>query len=191
MKELFVDDARIIELFFSRDEAAVAEADRLYGRRLKTLALRLLGDPREAEECVNDAYLRAWELIPPADPRGYLFAFLGRIVRGLAVDRLRAASSKKRSAEVVELTKELSECLPSSADVEEAAEARELSSVIGDFIRELPEEKRFIFLRRYWYFDSIADIAASLGSGAGRIRTELYRLRRKLKAYLERKGYTV
>lgn len=186
-----MDDTRIVELFLARDEAAIAETAAKYGARLNALALRVVTDPREAEECVNDAYLRAWELIPPAEPVDHLFAFLGRIVRGLAIDRVRAASSRKRSAVLVELTKELSECLPSGKAVEQEAEANELAALINGYVKGLPQEKQYVFLRRYWYFDSIADIASSTGSREGRIKTELFRLRKGLKAYLERNGYTV
>ena len=186
-----MDDTRIVELFLARDESAIAETAAKYGPRLTALALRVISDPREAEECVNDAYLRAWELIPPAEPRDHLFAFLGKIVRGLAIDRVRAASSQKRSAVLVELTKELSECLPSGAGVEQEAEANELAALISAFINALSEEKRLIFLRRYWYFDSVAEVAAVMGISQSKVKTELFRMRKKLKAYLERNGYTV
>lgn len=186
-----MDDARIVELFLKRDEAAIAGLEAKYGGRLFAVALRITGDANAAEECVNSAYMRAWELIPPADPSDHLFAFMGRIVRGIAIDRYRADRALFRSAVTVELTKELDECTAGSSDVEDAASANELASVINDFVRSLPRDRRLIFIRRYWYFDSVADIADALGFSQSKVKTELYRARNKLKGFLERKGYCI
>ncbi len=186
-----MSDRVLIDLFNARDEAAIEETSRIYGARLRAIALAVTGDESAADECVNDALLRAWEHIPPADPEGRLFAYLARIVRGIAIDRLRRGRSLKRGAVVVELTDELRECLPSGESVEDAALANELSDIINGFVRELPREKQLIFIRRYWYFDSIAAVAGSLGLTESKVKTELYRMRIKLKSRLEGKGYTV
>lgn len=186
-----MDDAGIVELFIERDETAITELSLKYGARLKTIALRVLFDPLTAEECLNDAYLRIWELIPPAEPRDHLFPFAGRIVRGLAIDRVRAKSSLKRSAAVIELTAELSECLPSGDNAEETAEGNELKRAVNLFISGLPGERRTVFLKRYWYFEPVADIARSMGISESKVKTELHRMRQKLKLYLERKGWEI
>ena len=184
-------DGEIVRLFCDRDEEAVKAASDKYGSRLRAVALAVTGDPGAADECVNDALLRAWEHIPPAKPSNHLFAFLAKTVRGIAIDRLRRESAQKRSAVFVELTNELAECLPSRARVEDEALAKELSGVINGFVRELPRDKQLIFIRRYWYFEAIADISESLGFTESKVKTELARMRKKLKSLLERKGYTL
>lgn len=186
-----MDDAKTVELFRKRDGSAIAEVEARYGGRLYAIALRMTGDPHIAEECLNSAYMRAWELIPPADPSEHLFAFMARIVRGIAIDRYRAENALSRKAVTVELTKELDECTAGSRNVEDEAEANELCAVINDFVRSLSGDRRLIFIRRYWYFDTVAEIAKALGFSESKVKTELYRARKKLKSYLERKGYGI
>lgn len=186
-----MDDARIVDLFLVKDEAAIAFAAEKYGSKLSRLAERILEDAHAAEECVSDAYLRAWNSIPPSEPRGYLFPYLARITRQSALDRVKKAGAAKRSALLVELSAEMEECLPSGEDPADEAEARELMRLINAFLSELPDEKRAVFLRRYWYFDSVADIAKSLGFRESKVKTMLFRMREKLRAYLEKEGYNV
>ena len=186
-----MDDAKVVELFLERDEAALRAVSESYGPKLLRLAGRILGDAQAAEECVNDAYLRAWNSIPPNEPRQYLFAYLARLVRQLAISRLRSDSALKRSAAVTELTSEMEECLPLGNDTANEAEARELMRLINAFLKALPDEKRAVFLRRYWYFDSVSDIAGRFGCRESRVKTMLFRTREKLKAYLEKEGYHV
>ena len=186
-----MDDSAIVELFFARDEAAIKSVSERYGEKLIRLADGILGDRREAEECVNDAYLRAWNSIPPNEPRQYLFAYLAKIVRQNALNRIKTASAKKRTALLTELTQEMSECLPSRRGVEDEAEANELSRLINAFLGSLSEEKRAVFLRRYWYFDPITDIAKSFGFRESKVKTMLFRTREKLKVYLTEEGYSV
>ncbi|MBQ4341481.1 MAG: sigma-70 family RNA polymerase sigma factor [Clostridia bacterium] len=184
-----MDDRTIVELYLARSEAAIAETSAKYGARLKKLAFNLLRDEQAAEECEADAYLAAWNGIPPAEPCDHLFAFLGRIVRCRAIDRLQAQTAKKRSARLSELTREVEECIPSPANVEAEAEGRELARLINAFLEELPREKRDVFVRRYWYMDSVADLARLTGSSEGRVKMMLMRLREKLREHLEKNGY--
>lgn len=186
-----MDDAGIVGLYKARDEAAITETADKYGAKLSELAFRLLGDRHSAEECVNDALLRAWEHIPPADPGDRLFAYLARIVRGLAIDRLRHDKSLKRGAAVTELTQELSECLASSESVEDAALAKELAGIVNGFVNGLPNDRQLIFIRRYWYFDSISEIAESTGFSESKVKTALCRMRKKLRNLIEGKGYGI
>ncbi len=186
-----MDDAKIVELFLSRDERAVTEATAKYGPRLRSIAMGVLGDIHAAEECEQDAYLRAWESIPPHEPGEYLFPFLARLVRCAALDRVRRRDSLKRGAELVELTQELSECIASPENVEEEAAANELARHINAFLRKLPEQKRMLFIRRYWYFDPVSALAERFGYSESKVKTELHRIRFKLKAYLEERGYRI
>lgn len=186
-----MDDSALVDLFFVRDEAALDGASECYGEKLRRLAFGILGDRQAAEECVNDALLRAWNSIPPDEPRQYLFAYLARIVRQAALNRLKSVNTAKRSAVVTELTAEMAECLPSGLDTAGEAEAKELSRLINAFLASLDEEKRAVFMRRYWYFDPIAAIAKSFGFREGKVRTMLFRTREKLRAYLEKEGYDV
>ena len=186
-----MDDAAIVELYLARDEAAIAETAEKYGAALRRIARGILHDAFAAEECENDAYLTAWNSIPPHEPRDYLFAFLGRIVRNISIDRCRKADAGKRKAASVELTKEMEECLSAGGDPAEAADAKALTAVINGFLADLPEEQRGIFLRRYWFFDATADIAARYGISRSKVKTTLFRLRKRLRAHLEKEGYTV
>ena len=185
-----MEDARITELIRLRDESAIEALSAKYGEQLTRIALRVTGDARTAEECVNSAYFRLWSLGGQLRS-GSLFALLAKIVRGEAIDRLRAEGAGKRSAATVELTRELEECIPGSETVEGALEANELSRLIRAFVEALPREKQLIFVRRYWYFDPIAEIAQSMGLTQSKVKTELLRTRKKLKQYLERNGHTV
>lgn len=184
-----MDDGRIVDLFLTRDESAIAGVAEKYGARLLGLAERILGDAQAAEECVSDAYLRAWNSIPPNEPRQYLFPYLARITRQSALDRVRTAGAKKRSALVVELTAEMETCIPSGVSAADEAEARELMGLINAFLASLAEEKRIVFLKRYWYFEPVRAIANDLGMSGSKVKTILFRTREKLKAYLKKEGY--
>ena len=186
-----MDDGRIVDLFLARDEQALAEARAKYGGRLFSLARNLLGDPETALECVSDALFEAWNRIPPHEPREYLFAFLAKLTRASALTRVRARSAAKRSAELVELTGELEALIPSPSDTESEAEARRLRSVMNAFLRSLPDKKRELFVRRYWYCESIEAIAAARGTSQSQVKSALFRIRKQLKAYLEKEGFSL
>ena len=182
-------DNEIVDLYLKRDEAALSHTAERYGVRLRGLAFRILDDWTEAEECENDAYLSAWNSIPPHEPRSYLFAYLARIARHLALDRCRARRREQRGGRLEELTAELSACIPSRESVEAQVEAKELAKAVDAFLHTLPEEKRDLFLRRYWYFDSVAALAEQRGWSESRVKTTLHRLRIALREYLQKEGY--
>lgn len=186
-----MEDDRIIDLYLSRDESAIRETAAKYGARLRRIALAVLGSRESAEECENDTYLEVWRRIPPNEPRGYLFEYLGRIIRHLAIDECRRMNSEKRRAEYCELTKEMAECLPGGEPADSHLEAEELMRVISDFLRSCPKEQRTVFIRRYWYFDSVAELGRRFGFSQSKVKSMLYRMREALKAKLEKEGYTI
>ena len=188
---LNTDDREIVSLILKRDESGLAEASAKYGGKLTRLALSLLRDGGAAEECVSDAMLSAWNSIPPHKPFGYLFAYLGRLVRCRAIDRAEHDSALKRSAALVELTREIEEAIPSRDNVPAEAEAKELMELINGWLSGIPKRKRDIFIRRYWFMDSVKDIAKLTGSGESGVKMTLARLREELRAFLNENGYNV
>ena len=186
-----MEDAEIVDLYLARDERALTETAARYGPRLRGLAGRILEDGAAAEECENDTYLEAWNSIPPHEPRGYLCAYLMRITRHLAIDRCRAQSRQKRACRLEALTEELADCLPSSEDVEGHLDAKQLGEAINAFLRALPEEKRNVFLRRYWYCDPVSEIARRFGYGESKVKTMLHRTRNELREHLEKEGFSL
>ena len=188
-RDASLDDGKITDLFLERDESALALVQEKYGAALKRIALAVTGDPELAEECLNDALFEAWNRIPPAEPYGYLYAFLARIVRYRAINRMERENALKRSAVMTELTRELEECLPSAANVQLEAESSEFIRCVNAFLALLPARKRNIFVRRYWFFDSVKRIAELTGSSEGTVKMTLLRLRKKLREHLEKEGF--
>ena len=186
-----MDDGSIVDLYLARDETAISHTSVKYGAALRTLANRILCDEPASEECENDTYLEAWNRIPPHEPRDYFFPFLGRIARHLAIDRCRRRDAQKRSALLCELTAELELCLPAKENVEAEVNASELEMVIRRFLSDCSEEQRGIFLRRYWYFDTIPAVAARFGCTESKVKVTLHRLRERLRAVLEEEGWTI
>ena len=188
-----MEDAEIVGLFWARDESAIEHAQVKYGRYCHAIALRILDDARDAEECVNDTYLGAWNAMPPHRPT-VLRAFLGKITRNLSLKRWRARSAEKRGSGVAALSlDELEECLPSSGgdEVGRRLEAEELARVIDGFLADLPRDQRRIFLCRYWHFDSIADIAARFDFTESKVKMTLKRTRERMAVYLEKEGVVI
>ena len=187
-----MDDSDIVALYLSRDESAISQTAQKYGRRLRSIANQILCSEQESEECENDAYFKAWALIPPNEPRSYLFSFLGSIVRHLAIDRCRRRSSQKRSAVFCELTAEMEECLPSEdSNVENAIEAVELSRVISAFLDRHSREQQDVFVRRYWFFDTVPEISRRYRISQSKVKMMLSRMREELRIQLRKEGYTV
>ena len=184
-----MEDSQIVDLYLARNEQAVTETATRYGTRLRKLACSILEDEATAEECENDTYLETWNAIPPAEPRLYFYAFLARITRHLAIDRCRWRGRQKRSARLEELTVELADCTPGREDVEQSVEAKAMAEAISRFLRTIPEGKRSLFLRRYWYCDSIGSIAKRFRCSESKVKTTLYRTRKELKNHLEKEGY--
>ena len=182
-------DAQIIDLYWSRNEDAIAQTDVVYGRKLHTLAERIVQNYEDAQECVSDTYLKTWDTIPPQRPN-YFFAYLAKICRNFALGVLDWKNAAKRKGEVVALTQEMEACIPDPAH-ERRLEGEELGKVLNNFLETLSYESRVIFLRRYWYLDTVAEIADGLGITQSKVKTQLHRTRAKLHAFLEKEGITV
>lgn len=184
-----MDDSRIVDLYLERDEMALHLTAEKYGRRLRGLAQRIVCDHETACECENDTYLAAWQAIPPHEPRHYLYAFLARITRHKALNCCRDRKRLKRQAHIAQLSAEMEECIPAPDDTACRLDERALAGAINAFLATLDDEKRNVFVRRYWYLDPVADIAARYGLSESKVKTTLYRLRRALRTYLEKEGY--
>ena len=184
-----MDDNKIIELYFCRDETAVKHTSEKYGNCLRALAYGIIKDHQTAEECENDTYLKAWNSIPPHEPREYLYAFLARITRHISLDCCRKRSRLKRSAYISELSAEMEQCIPAPDDMECRIDDIVLGQAINKFLGTLSEEKRNVFIRRYWYLDSISDIARRFSLSESKVKTMLFRSRNRLRDYLEKEGY--
>lgn len=184
-----MEDSKILDLFFARNEDAIRYTDDTYGRRLHHLAQNIVKNEQDAQESVSDTYLKAWDTIPPQRPQ-YFFAYLAKICRNLALKKLDWKNAAKRNAEVVSLSEEMESCIPDKA-LDRELEARELSMVLDRFLRTLTPENQMVFLRRYWYADTIAEIAARYGISESAVLMRLNRTRAKLCAYLKKEGINV
>lgn len=186
-----MEDSVIVDLYLSRNQSAIYHTSQKYGFRLRLIAKRIVEDLESAEECENDTYYEAWNLIPPNEPRTYLFAFLGKITRHLAIDVCRRRNAVKRQAQYCELTKEMEECLPGSGNVDETIDAGILAGHLNTFLNGCTEEQRNIFIRRYWFFDTIPEICKRYGYSQSKVKSVLFRIRKDLKKYLEKEGYMI
>ena len=184
-----MEDAKIIELFWERNEQAVRETDTAYGRKLYVLSNNILNNREDAEESVSDTYMETWNSIPPKRPK-YFYAFLASICRNMSFNRLDWRLATKRNAEVVALTQEMETCIPDSRQ-EGEMDRWELRRVLESFLDGLTTENRVIFLRRYLYVDTIAEIAARYGISESKVKTQLHRTRTKLHTHLKKEGIYV
>ena len=184
-----MEDGQIIELFWSRTERAIEELAAKYGRLCQGIAYRILESRPDAEECESDTYLRVWNTVPPGRPAS-LCAYVSRIVRNLALDRLRHRNRWKRSAQYEVLLSELDQCIPALTDVEKAADDT-AAQAIAAFLNTLDSRTRILFVRRYFYVESIETLAKRYGMNASSISTRLVRVRKKLRAFLEREGVAI
>ncbi len=183
-----MEDTAIIDLYWQRSDQAIAETDRKYGRYCRRIALNICPDEEDAEECVNDTWFHAWTRMPDERP-AILSGFLGTITRHLALDRYRAKHSLKRGGGEVPLAlDELRDCVPGPSDPEHEMEVRELEAAIDRFVNALPETDQVIFLSRYWFLASVAEIARKSGCTQSKVKTTLFRLRKKLRIYLQEEG---
>lgn len=180
-------DQSIIDGLFARRESAISEMSQTYGGYCRTVADNILNSREDAEECLNDTWLRAWNTIPPARPDS-LRAYLGRIVRNLAISRYREHTSQKRGGSTYALAlDELAECAqPSDDNVESESERRELVNCINRFLQNQTAARRDMFVERYFYCDPVKDIALHHGASEARVKTTLFRMRKQLKEELER-----
>ena len=178
-------DTEILALYWERNEQAIAESARSYGGYCQSIAFHILHNREDSDECVNDTWLRAWNVIPPKRP-DRLAVFLGTITRTLSLDKWKRKNAMKRGKGEMELAlDELAECIPASGSTEEAVEAAELERLINDFLHKLPERDCNIFLRRYWYVEEYGEIAKRYHMNLNTVKTSLFRTRNKLKDYLE------
>lgn len=182
-------DAEILDLYFARNEQAIAETQKSYGTYCFSIAFHVLHDQEDSDECVNDTWMRAWNSIPPNRPE-HLNLYLGTITRNLSFDRWKKKKAAKRGCGETELElEELAECIPAAGtSTEEAVEAAELKRMINAFLRTLPEKECNVFLRRYWYSEEYTEIAERYGMNLNSVKTSLFRTRGKLKAFLEKQG---
>ena len=186
-----LEDSKIIDLYWARKEQALAETDAKYGSYCRTIARNILRNFEDTEECVSDTWLHAWNSMPPQRP-GILSAFLGRITRKLSFDRCKYQQAAKRGGGALPLAlDELGECIPASGRVEHALEQKELAAAIDRFLRTLPERECSMFLRRYWYVDSVQSIAARYAIKENTAKSILFRTREKLRRYLAGEGIIV
>ena len=184
-----MEDHKIIELFFERNENAISETERKYGRYLSKIAYNILFDFEDSKECVNDTYMKTWNSIPPQQPK-FLSVFLGKITRNLAIDVFRRKHAEKRgNSEYALSLSELDECIPDKFSAENKFEQNELSESINRFLASLSKENHDIFLCRYFYSDSIKEIASFFGTSESKIKSSLFRSRKALKEHLEKEGF--
>ena len=183
-----MEDTKIIDLYFARNETAITETDQKYGTYCRSIAWNILQNHEDSEECVSDTWLRAWNAMPPQRPR-VLRQFLAKITRNLSLDRFRADHAQKRgSGEVPLALEELKECV-GSGDPATDAERKLLEELIGQFLQQLSQRDRGVFLRRYFYMESHKDIAARYGMKEANVRLCLSRTRQRLREYLRKEDF--
>ncbi|MDR3270275.1 MAG: sigma-70 family RNA polymerase sigma factor [Peptococcaceae bacterium] len=181
-----MDDNTIIDLFWSRSETAIAETNKKYGAYCMTIAMNILQNREDSNECLNDTYHMTWSAIPPQRP--VIFpAFLGRIARNVSLNKYKARHTKKRGGQEMDvLLSELEHCLPAPNNVEAEYETGQVAKTISNFLYAMNTHDRIIFVRRYWYADSIAALAQRYQMGESKVKSLLFRTRNKLRVYLER-----
>lgn len=186
-----MDDNDIIRLYWDRDDRAIRVTAEKYGPYCGSIARNILKNEQDAEECVNDTYLSAWSAMPDRWPE-HLPSFLGRITRNLSFNRYRRCRAEKRGGgEIALVLDELADCVSGHDDTEQTLDRQELLRAVNSFVRELPAGKRRIFVRRYWYADSVTDIAGDLGAAQGTVSKALERMRKQLRAYLTERGFEI
>lgn len=184
-----MDDNRIIQLYWDRNDQAIVVTSEKYGRYCKSIAKNILNNEEDAEECVNDTYLSAWNSMPSHWPK-QLSTFLGKITRNLSFNKYKCTRTKKRGGgEIALVLDELTDCVSDVDNVEEVIDRQELAKAINTFVGSLSPEKRNIFVQRYWYADSISKIATDYGMLQGTVSKALERIRKQLKVYLTERGF--
>ena len=186
-----MNDNEILTLYFARAESAVTETAKKYGNYCFSIAKKILNSSQDAEECVNDTYLRAWNAIPPERPTIFQ-AFLGKITRNLSFNKYKQNRTAKRGGgDIALLLGELEECVPSQVGVESQYEANLTAEIINECLLAMEQEARIVFVRRYYYADSIRDIANRFSMSESKVKSMLFRARNKLKDHLEREGVNI
>ena len=183
-----MDDTTIVSLYWQRNETAINETQLKYGKYIFSIANGILHSTQDAQECENDTYLALWNSIPPGRP-DVLSAFIGKIVRRISINKWKSNTAQKRGGGEIELTlEELGDCISNKYSIDAEIEAEMLSRSVDSFLRALPKTERQIFMRRYWYMDSINDIALRFKLSSGKIKMTLMRTRKKLKIFLEKEN---
>lgn len=185
-----MEDKQIVDLYWERSEAAISETQNKYGRYCHYIAYNILHSREDAEECVNDTYIKAWNAMPPHRPQ-LLSAFLGKITRNTALDRYVYAKAKKRSGEVALILDEMEQCIPDAKTSGSLADELALKEAINGFLRSLPAQTRVIFVRRYWYLSTIREIAGDYEMTISNVKVTLLRTRNKFREYLEKEGIEI
>ncbi len=184
-----MEDKDIVALYWQRSQKAVEETASKYGKYCYSIAYNILNNNEDAEECVNDTYIDAWNSIPPHRP-SIFSTFLGKITRRIAIDKWRKSNAQKRGGgELPLVLEELGECVASIHNVEHTVEHRMLSEVIKDFVKKLPETERSVFICRYWYMDSIEVICKQFHFSQSKVKSMLLRTRTKLRNKLNKEGF--
>lgn len=186
-----MDDRTIVKLYWERSEQAISETEKKYGRYCHAIAFGILNDHEDAKEVVNDTYLKTWNTVPPNRPDP-LKPYVGMISRQLALDCYdRANAAKRGGGQIPQILEELSECIPDPDSMEDLGESFALRDALNRFVRRLPEEKQVIFIRRYWYASSIAELARDFQRKESQIAMLLLRMRQKLQIFLQKEGFSV
>jgi len=185
-----MSDAAIVDLYWQRDETAIKETESKYSGYLSKIAYNILSDFEDSKECVNDTYLKAWNSMPSQKP-SELSTYLGRITRQVSIDVYRKRNRKKRQSNLSLSLSEIEECVPGKSNPEQETEAALLDELINSYLRGLPSDKRTVFLCRYYFLDSMKDIAENHGLSVANVKTILHRTRAGLKKYLEKGGFSV
>lgn len=184
-----MDDKGIVRLYFDRNERAIDETAKKYGKYCFSIAQNILSNREDAEESVNDTYLDAWNSIPPHRPNS-LALFLGKITRRVSIDRYRRRNAQKRgSGEIALVLDELYQCIADTTDVEKEFEKLHLAQVINEFVKFLPQKEQKVFICRYWYMDSIKSISKRFGYSESKVKSMLFRTRERLRDVLRKEGY--
>ena len=186
-----MEDEAIVSLYWQRNESAIRETERKYDRYLTKIAMNILADREDSRESVNDSYLAAWNSMPPHRP-GVLSTYLGKITRRISIDRFRYRTREKRRQSEYEISlSELGDCVSGGNTTEEAVNVKLLADAIGIWLRLQPEENRNLFLCRYYFLDSLQEVAKHCGITESKCKTVLFRMRKSLKEYLEKEGFVV
>ena len=185
-----MEDYRIIELFFGRQEQAIMELSEKYGNLCYKIAMNILNNRQDAEECVNDTYLASWNNIPPERPKP-LRTYVCRIVRNLSIKKFHSNTALKRNSFYDVALDELESCIPSAATLEDAVDAEELAERINRFLETLDEKDRIMFVRRYWFSDFVSEIAAKFQMSSHNATVRLTRIRKKLEKFLLKEGFYI
>lgn len=185
-----MEDMQIIALYHQRDESAIVETEKKYGKFCKSIAHNILANAEDAKECVNDTYLRVWNAIPPQQPTCFR-AWIGRIVRNIALHRWEHNNAQKRSRNMETMLSELEECLPSANNIAQAEDAAAIRECLNRWLASCERDDRILFVRRYWNGIPLKDLAEEQEISAARLAQKMYRLRNDLRKALEQEGITL